>query len=184
MRIVIRCVLCAFALGTALGAAVHPAWAQAARVWGTSSLQYVEFRSLVVDSVEESTVPGEGLHRSLPSGLVVRCGAGDDVCRFSRSGPAGHTVPTIHDVSATAWGFARGMRVYTRFLLRGEVAGQEGMWPRADDAFDLVLGFAEWNRPRVRIRAGRQWAASPEASSEIIWINGRLRSNGISRGPK
>ena len=148
-------------LGTlAVALAGAPLSAQAGRLWGTSAFQYVEVRPLVVDSILESEVPGEGLIRPIPGGGSVRCVAGDEYCRYSRSDEPVHTVPMIHDISGTAWGIAEGVRLYTRFIVRGEVAGQEGIWPRADDTFDLVLAFAEWNRRKVRVRAGRQWKVS------------------------
>jgi hypothetical protein len=123
-------------------------------------MQYVEVRPLVVDSVPQSDVPGEGLIRPLPGGGFVRCVPDETYCRFGRSDEPVHTVPMIHDISGTAWGFAEGVRLYTRFILRGEVAGQEGIWPRAGDTFDLVLAYAEWNRRSFRVRAGRQWKVS------------------------
>lgn len=134
--------------------------AQSGRLWGTSTMQYVEVRPLVVDSVLQSEVPGDGLLRPIPGGGVVRCVTGEDYCRYGRSDDPVHTVPMIHDVSGTAWGFAEGVRLYTRFILRGEVAGQEGIWPRAGDTFDLVLAYLEWNRRALRVRAGRQWKVS------------------------
>lgn len=144
----------------AVGMAAGPLSAQAGRLWGTSAFQYVEVRPLVVDSILEVDVPGDGLIRPIPGGGAVRCVAGDPYCRYSRSDEPVYTVPMIHDISGTAWGFAEGVRVYTRFIVRGEVAGQEGIWPRANDAFDLVLAFAEWNRRTVQVRAGRQWKVS------------------------
>jgi hypothetical protein len=134
--------------------------AQTGRIWGTSTMQFVELRPLVVDSLPESQVPGDGLLRPLPGGGVVRCIEGEAVCRYSRSGDEAYTVPTIHDISATAWGFLEGVRVYARAIVRAEVAGGDQLWPRSDDAFDLVLAYGEWSRRRVRIRGGRQWKAS------------------------
>ncbi|MDT8340953.1 MAG: hypothetical protein RQ751_05525 [Longimicrobiales bacterium] len=123
-------------------------------------MQYIEIRALTVDSVLEASVPGSGLLRSVPGAGVVRCTEGEPYCRYNGAGDKLRTVPAIHDISGTAWGFLKGVRVYTRVLLRSEMGGEDDLWPQADDHVDVVLAYAEWSRRMLRIRGGRQWKVS------------------------
>ena len=134
--------------------------AQSARVSGSTSLRYIELRPFVRDSVLQTTAPGTALLRQLPDGRVVRCVPGETYCRDVHAGDALSTIPVIQDLEASVWGVGRGVQLFTQ--LRGRAAAGEAsdLWPRSDDAFDVLAAWAEMARERYRVRAGRQWKVS------------------------
>ena len=134
--------------------------AQTIRATGTTTLQYVELRPLVDDSVGASLVGGEGLARYTEDGRLVRCAATAEFCRFTRSGSVISTVPATQDVSLSVWGLGQGIRGYAKVRGRTVVSGENGLWPRADDRHDVLVAYAEVDRGPIRIRAGRQWKVS------------------------
>jgi hypothetical protein len=136
------------------------AHAQAFRVTGSTSVRYIELRPLLRDSVAADDVAGSGLLRQLPDGRIVRCIPEDPYCRDARPGGRVATVPIIHDLEASAWGFAEGVRLFAQLRGRSSWGGGTELWPRGDDAFDLLAAYAELERERLRLRAGRQWKVS------------------------
>lgn len=65
-------------------------------------------------------------------------------------------IAATQDVSFTAWGLGLEGLSFTA-LLRGRAhAGSDIIWPRADDAFDALLSYAQLQKGRFRMRAGRQ----------------------------
>ena len=52
--------------------AVTPAAGQSIRATGSTSLRYIELRSLMRDSVAADSTAGNGILRQLPDGRVVR----------------------------------------------------------------------------------------------------------------
>lgn len=148
----------AMALAVAFGAA--PLRGQTIRITGGSTLRYIELRSLVRDSVPSSAAPGDRLLRQLADGRVVRCIPGEGYCRDVRPGANVSTVPVIHDLNATAWGFGRGTQLVAQLRGRSSFGGDPALWPRADDAFDVVSLYGEIERDRLRARVGRQWRMS------------------------
>jgi hypothetical protein len=149
------CSLAAFAL-----VAAAPAAAQQLRVTGTTSLRYIELRPLIRDSVAAADVGGSGLLRVLPDGRSARCVPEDPYCRMTAQGARTAAIPLLHDLEASAWGFGRGMRGYAQVRVRTALGDGAQLWPQADDAFDLLVGYAELERARYRVRAGRQWQLS------------------------
>ncbi|HUH13597.1 MAG TPA: hypothetical protein VMK65_10825 [Longimicrobiales bacterium] len=134
--------------------------AQSVRVSGSTSVRYVELRPLVRDSVPAQDVEGTGLLRQLPDGRVVRCVPGEAFCRDTRVGERASTVPVIHDVQASAWGLGEGVRVFAHLRARDAWADAPGLWPRAEDALELLAAYGDLERDRLRVRAGRQWKVS------------------------
>ena len=134
--------------------------AQQVKITGTSTAQLIQLRPLVTDSIAAGDAIGEGLIRRTAEGHLVRCVTGERVCRFTRSGDVATVAPVIQDVTVTAWGFGQGMRVFTQLRSRAAIGGREELWPRADDALDVLVAFLEWDRDRIRARAGRQWKTS------------------------
>lgn len=139
--------------------AAMPASAQQLRVTGITTIRYVGIRPLLEDSILAADVPGGSLLRETADGLTVRCVEGAAYCRFYRSGDAVAAVPTTQDLRFSAWGFGRGLRVYARARARAAV-GSDAVWPRSDDALDVLEAYGELDRPRVRLRAGRQWTTT------------------------
>ncbi len=147
--------------GAASACMTSAAAAQQVRVTGATTVRYVDVHSLRVDSVPAGEVPGDGVLRRTVDGVPVQCDAGADFCRFYVAGGAASTVPASQDLWISAWGFGRGVRVYSH--LRGRAVlggGNTTLWPQANDTFDALEAYVELNRRLFRIRAGRQWLTS------------------------
>lgn len=142
---------------TVLPAAAH---AQSVRVTGSTGLTFVQVRPLVRDSVPEGEVGGSGFLRQLPDGQVVRCVQGDAYCRGTRPASPLSTVPVVQDLEVSAWGFGEGVRAFAHVRARTAWGGNSSLWPRADDAMDVLALYGEIDRERYRVRLGRQWTTS------------------------
>jgi hypothetical protein len=149
----------AAAAGAGLGAA-SSAQAQAVRITGTTTVRYIELRPLFRDSLPADETAGTGLLRQTPDGRIVRCIPEEAFCRDTRPGERLAAIPVIHDVEASLWGVGRGVRLFTQLRGRGAWGGGRELWPQADDAFEVLAAYAELERDRVRLRAGRQWKVS------------------------
>lgn len=150
---------CLVGLSGALGDA-EPAHAQSVRISGSSSLQYVEVRPFVRDSVPAGEPAGSGLLRQAPDGRVVRCLEGDTFCRGTQPGPTVSTIPGTQDLEVSAWGLGEGVRVFAHVRGRAGWGGNPDLWPRAEDNLDFLAAYGELDRERFRVRVGRQWQSS------------------------
>jgi hypothetical protein len=140
--------------------AAGPLDAQQVRLTGASTLRYLELRPLVRDSIAAEDVAGSGLLRLLPDGRGVRCIPDDPFCRFTTPGARAGAVLLLHDIEANGWGLGRGVQAHVQLRARSALGGRAEMWPQADDAVDLMAAWVQLDRPRYRIRAGRQWQVS------------------------
>lgn len=150
-------------IGVAVLVALMPASpgrAQTVLASGSTSIRYIELRPFVRDSVPTGVTVGDGLLRQLPDGRVVRCLPGDAFCRDVRPGTPVSTLPVIHDLNLSAFGFGRGLRLYTHLRGRSSLGEDRGLWPQAADHFEVMALYGELERDKVRIRAGRQWKVS------------------------
>jgi len=142
--------------------AIWPAAAasQSVRITGVTTAQYLDLQPLRVDSIPVEETTGSGILRRTPDGAVVRCLTGEAFCLRSGAGASLYTVPFLQDISVSAWGLGQGIRFFAR--LRGRAAISEGpeLWPKADDAFDALVAYLEFDRPNYRVRGGRQWMVS------------------------
>ena len=129
--------------------------AQGIRGWVGTSVQAVQMRPLALDTVAADAVVlgDDGLFTYL--GQSVTC-VTEGVCTMYVPAPEETAVAATQDVSLTAWGLGvQGLSFTT--LLRGRAkGGGEVVWPRSDDSFDLLLGYAQLDRGTVRVRLGRQ----------------------------
>lgn len=132
--------------------------AQTVRVTGVTSLQGVDLRPLVDDSVPIGQATGTGPYRALADGRLVRCTEGDAVCRFRSSGTRAMAAPVVQDLRAAAWGLGEGISVHAHVRLRETLGSDPVAWPRADDQFDALEAYAQLDRGAWRARLGRQWA--------------------------
>jgi len=116
----------------ALAAATGPLAAQQVRVRSTTTGQFIQLRSLVLDTA---------------SGAYS-------------AGAVNEAVPLSEDIELSSWGFGvQGLRAYGLFRLRGSV-GSSLIWPRYDDHFDAMAAYLELERTEWRFRLGRQQRAS------------------------
>jgi hypothetical protein len=134
------------------------AFAQGVRISGVTSMQAVDLRPLVEDSVPIGLTTGTGPYRVLDDGRLVRCVEGEPVCRFRSSGSREMVAPVVQDLRAVAWGFGEGISFQAHVRARGSIAGRDSLWPRAADAFDAIEAWMEIDRGPVIARLGRQWA--------------------------
>lgn len=151
--------LAAACAGLALTAA-RPLRAQDVRVSGTTTVNYVELRPLQMDSVLAATTTGDGVIRLAPDGRTVQCVDPSAYCYLYSNGSAISSAPALQDLQVSAWGFGQGMRFYADLRGRAVVNGSNTLWPQANDHFDALEAYLEFERPRVRVRAGRQWDVS------------------------
>jgi hypothetical protein len=156
-------------------AAPLPLRAQSIRATGISTMQYVRIRPVIEDSVAIGEVTGDGLLRTAPGGELVRCSDGDTWCRFLRSSGQVAITPLVQDISLSAWGLGRGIRLFARLRFRGSLGGNEELWPRADDPFDALVAYLEWERGRLRLRGGRQYLTSGLGYYNYDGVSARYR---------
>lgn len=134
------------------------AGAQGVRISGVTSMQAVDLRPLVEDSVPIGQASGTGPYRALADGRLVRCVEGESYCRFRSSGERELATPLVQDLRAVAWGLGEGVSFHAHVRARSSLGGSALTWPRADDAFDAIEAWLEVDRSALRARLGRQWA--------------------------
>lgn len=147
---------------TLLGAVVTCATAVHAQGWRVlvdTRAQATSYRGWRVDSIPVSdTVSGSTGGPETPDGYVARCDGGP-VCRFWRPGPEARGIPLVTTTDATAWGLGiAGLSLHARTRL-GVDLGKGDPWYGPDRALELVEGYADLDRTRYELRAGRQVVA-------------------------
>jgi hypothetical protein len=153
MRASTRALLLAVALSMSLLSG--RAEAQGFRGRSTTAFHYVQLQPVAQDTVSRVRVTEEPDGRLTFEGRPVTCTPGLG-CTFYRVQPEQGALAATQDVSATVWGLGTPGLSATA-LLRGRVRFDgELVWPRSDDAFDVLLAYAELQRWGLRLRAGRQ----------------------------
>ena len=117
-------------------------------------LSYIQVRDLVLDSVPEGGVAGEGTQRALSDGTPASCG--DAYCQFYRSGPEASVAPLLQDLELNVWSGITGLRAYAHVRAR-EPLGDLEIWPRSQERFEALAAYLEYGRSFYRIQAGRKW---------------------------
>jgi hypothetical protein len=128
---------------------------QGVRGWVGTTVQAVGLRPLDLDTVPASEVVRDETGALTYQGQPVSCPTSNVCTLYGTKGQA-TTVAATQDVSLTAWGWGvQGLSFTT--LLRGRArAGGDLVWPRSDDAFDVIMAYAQLDRGAFRVRAGRQ----------------------------
>lgn len=128
---------------------------QGLRGWVGTTVQMVELRPYGQDTVPRYGVVTDSLGRMWSGDRQVSCFAGD-FCTAYVALAKDQLFAATQDVSFTAWGLGLEGLSFTA-LLRGRAhAGSDLLWPRSDDAFDAMLGYAQLQRGSFRFRLGRQ----------------------------
>jgi hypothetical protein len=142
----------------ALGLLVAPRQgaAQNVRVTGVTSMQYVQMRPLERDSLFSSYDPNGAEFRQLADGTPIHCGS-TNYCYWYKSLGIATAAPLLQDLSFTSWGMAQGMSIHADVRARTQLITDGFIYPRANDKFDLLDAYAEWQRSWGRARLGRQW---------------------------
>lgn len=142
-------------LATAAALSALPARAQQVRGTAYGTVRYYELRPLQQDTVPRSQVTQEPDGRLTYQGHPVNCERAD-LCFFFRTEEPVGTAAATQDLELTGWGFpVRGLSFTTLLRFRQDLSGDLTL-PRTDDAFDLILGYAELYRGAYRVRLGRQ----------------------------
>lgn len=130
--------------------------AQGWRVRLDANAQAVSYRGWHMDSIAAgSVVPGPGGDPTTPDGYAVACDAGP-WCVYFRPGARLSSAPGIIDGDATMWGLGlRGLSLHTHARVGGDLGGT-GAWPGPDRPFELVEGYADYDRGGWGLRLGRQ----------------------------
>lgn len=135
-------------------ATAPPAAGQGVRGWAGTTVQAVELRPVAPDTLDPTRVE-ERDGRFFFEGEPVTCLSPTSCLRY-RTLAEETSIAATQDVSVTAWGFGvQGLSLTTRLRGRTRV-GSDLVWPRSDDEFDLMLGYAQWVRGALRARLGRQ----------------------------
>ncbi len=144
-------------------AALTPAFlaAQGYRLRIDSRVQRVAYRGVAVDSVASGSVvtgPTGGLET--PNGFAVSCRPGAQFCHFFRPGSIRRGGPYVTTGDLTLWGIGvTGLSFRTLGRL-GLNLGDSDVWPGTDPSLQLLEAYAEYGRPAVTARLGRQTRAT------------------------
>ena len=140
--------LIAAAFASALGG-------QDVRGFATSAVHYAELRPLRADTVALVGVVERAPGRFEVEGEPVHCIPGVGCVRWLADPVEGAALAT-QDVTLTGWGFGvQGLSATLAARGRRRLGGAL-VWPRSEDAFDLILGYVELDRGPLRTRMGRQ----------------------------
>lgn len=155
--------------------------AQSYRGWVASSVHMVELRPIGVDTVPRSSALASPEGGFTFDGYQVTCGT--STCSGLLPLAKERTFLATQDVGLTYWGLGvQGLSVTALVRIRADLGG-EATWPRYDDEFDAMLGYAQLIRGPVRVRAGRQEIRSGLGFSAFDGVSGsfdqgRLRVTG------
>ncbi len=115
----------------------------------------IEMRPLLQDTVSLDLVEEDENGRLTFDGKPVYC-VGGPTCDYWRSLPTQTAAVLSADVSVTAWGLGvQGLSATTVFRVRGDT-DSDFVWPQSQRTFDAMLGYLQYVRSGLRIRAGRQ----------------------------
>src|SRR5690349_17376880 len=134
------------------------AFAQGIRISGVTTMQLVELRPLMIDSLPSSQVPGTGEIRTSADGVPAICPTSSPFCQFERSGNRFSVAPVLQDLTIAGWGLAQGLSFHSDLRARTQI-GSSGsfVFPRTNDHFDVVDAYAQLDRSDWSARVGRQW---------------------------
>lgn len=134
------------------------AFAQGIRISGVTTMQLVELRPLMIDSLPSSQVPGTGEIRTSADGVPAICPTGSPFCQFERSGNRFSVAPVLQDLTIAGWGLSEGLSFHSDLRARTQIGGSgDFVFPRTNDHFDVVDAYAQLDRSDWSARVGRQW---------------------------
>ncbi len=132
--------------------------AQGYVIQGSSWAQFLDMRPLRTDSVPfAATDSMSNLLRRTPNGSVTTCATGDAYCYYYASAPQAHLTALMQDLDVTAWGLGTGLSVHAQLRARTAAGDHRDLWPQADQTFDVLAAYLEYDRSPVLARLGRQW---------------------------
>jgi len=166
-----------------VASAVAPAMlaAQGLRVSGVTTIQLVELRPFVIDSVAASSVPGTGESRIMADGVPAICPVTSAFCEFERSGGRVSATPMLQDVTLAGWGWVEGLSFHGDLRARTQLSGDASfVFPRANDHLDVVDAYAQLDRAAWQARLGRQWVTGGLGAYAFDGANALWRSDPLT----
>jgi hypothetical protein len=129
--------------------------AQSYRGWASTSARFFDMRPFGLDTIPRDDILTDTRGRLFYEGIEVSCDT-PDLCTGYVPLPKTRSVAATQDLSLTYWGFGiQGLSFTTLVRARARMGG-ESLWPRSDDEFDAILGYAQLTRGGWQLRAGRQ----------------------------
>lgn len=155
MRATRRNTVAALGLSLATGAAAPaPAYAQELRGSVRATANFIQLVPIEQDTVGRDVVLEDENGRLTFDGRPVTCVLVDR-CTYYHEGAVMAGAALTQDVSVTAWGLGLAGLSATALARTRQDLGGEFTVPRSSDALDLLLGYAELARERLRARVGR-----------------------------
>jgi hypothetical protein len=132
--------------------------AQGIRISGVTTMQFIELRPLLMDSLLASAVPGTGESRTTADGVPAICDPNSTFCQFERSGNRISAAPVLQDLAIAGWGWVEGLSFHSDLRVRTQLGDDAGLiYPRSSDHLDVLDGYAQLDRGSWQGRLGRQW---------------------------
>jgi hypothetical protein len=132
--------------------------AQGLRISGVTTMQFVELRPLVTDSILGTLLPGSGDSRTTIGGVPAFCSQTSPYCLFEASGNRISAAPVLQDLTFAGWGWQEGLSFHADMRVRTQLGGGTGLvYPNSDDHVDLLDAYAQLDREAWQARVGRQW---------------------------
>ncbi|MEP6495021.1 MAG: hypothetical protein ABJF01_20205 [bacterium] len=151
--------------------------AQGFRISGVTSMQLIELRPLVMDSLSNSLVPGTGESRSV-GGVPAICPLTTGFCQFERSGNRVSAAPVLQDLTLAGWGWVEGLSFHGDVRARTQLGGNAAfVYPLTDDHLEVLDAYAQLDRDAWQGRLGRQWVVGGLGAYAFDGANAQWRHN-------
>ncbi|HEX8945372.1 MAG TPA: hypothetical protein VF785_19700 [Gemmatimonadaceae bacterium] len=154
--------------------------AQGLRISGVTTMQLVELRPLVLDSLAASLVPGTGESRTV-AGVPAVCSVSSAFCQFERSGNRVSATPVLQDVTIAGWGWVEGLSFHGDVRARTQLSGDAAfVYPLTDDHLELLDAYAQLDRDTWQGRLGRQWVTGSLGAYAFDGANALWRHDALT----
>lgn len=155
--------------------------AQGVRVSGVTTMQFIELRPLVTDSLPASAVAGTGEFRTTVDGVPAFCPITSTWCHFEGSGKRVSAAPVLQDLTIAGWGWKEGLSFHAELRGRTQIGDRAGLlYPRSGDNFEAVDAYAELDRQAWRARLGRMWVTGGLGAYAFDGADGLWRHDDFS----
>lgn len=170
-------------LGVALALLLTPSvvGAQGLRISGVTTMQLVDLRPLVIDSLPAASVPGTGEWRTTTGGVPAICPQTSTFCQYERSTHRVSATPLLQDLTIAGWGLMEGLSFQADLRARTQLGGTATfVFPRMDDHFDVMDAYAQLTRGSWQGRLGRQWVTNGLGAYDFDGGDALLRRDAFS----
>ena len=156
--------------------------AQGLRLSGVTTMELIDLRPLVIDSLPASSVPGTGEWRTTAGGVPAICPETSTFCQYERSASRATATPLLQDLTIAGWGWVEGLSFHSDLRARTQLGGGTSrfVFPRTDDHFDVIDAYAQLSRAWWQARLGRQWVTSGLGAYDFDGGDALLRRDAFS----